>query len=106
MTSMTATRRTLLKSASALASLLLAPVSFLKGQTATPAPTPTPGPSGQEGPKGLAAAARERYGKYLDPDEFKMLDEEMASLERRGGRLRAIRLGNGEEPATDFRTKR
>lgn len=35
-----------------------------------------------------------------------MLDEEMASLERRSGRLRAIRLGNAEEPATDFRTVR
>ena len=81
MTRMWATRRALLKAASAFASLLLAPVPFLTGQTASPTaaptPAPTPSPSVAEGPKGLAAAARERYGKFLAPEEFKMLDEEM-----------------------------
>ena len=108
--SIAATRRALLKTATAFASLLLAPASLLRGQTAartpTPTPTPTPASPAGEGPQGLAAIARERYGKFLAPEELALLDEEMASLERRSGRLRAIRLTNSEEPATDFRTLR
>lgn len=106
--SIAATRRALLKAASVFASLLLAPASLLRGQAAVPAPTPAPTPASPagEGPKGLAAIARERYGKFLAPEELGLLDEEMASLERRSGRLRAIRLANSEEPATDFRTLR
>jgi hypothetical protein len=34
-----------------------------------------------------------------------MLDEEIASLERRSARLHAFTLANGEEPAADFRVR-
>lgn len=111
---MRSTRRMILKGATALASLFVA--RSTAGQvagspapagTTTPAPspstTPSPGPS-EPGP--LAKAARERFGKFLNAEELKMLDEEMASIERRSVRLAALPLANGEEPATDFRVRR
>ncbi len=103
---MLTTRRSFVGVAGALATFLLAPFHRARGQTATSAPpaTPTPPPAAKE--SGLARLARERYEKYLTTEELKMLDEEMASLERRSGRLRAVSLKNGEEPATDFRVRR
>ena len=108
---MSSTRRAILAAVGAVASLFAARRSL--GQTAaptavpspTPAPgtTPTPAPA-EPGP--LARAARERFGKFLSPVELKMLDDEMASIERRGARLKEIVLQNGEEPAADFRVSR
>ncbi|MFN2387249.1 MAG: hypothetical protein ABR576_13355 [Thermoanaerobaculia bacterium] len=109
---MGSTRRAILSAAGAVASLFAARRTL--GQTATPAPRPptTPAPGGppttpapaEPGP--LARAARERFGKFLAPEELKMLDEEMAAVERRGARLKEIPLANGEEPSTDFRVIR
>jgi len=103
---MPTTRRLFLGTAGALAALGAA---WRRAEEVTPtrtpppsSPTPTPSPAA----RALLELARERYGKYLEPEEIKMLDEEMASLERRSARLRAIRLANSEEPATDFRTVR
>ncbi len=100
------TRRSFVGMAGALVALLTTPFHRAKGQTVTSAPpaTPTPAPAAKE--SGLARLARERYGKYLGEEELKMLDEEMASLERRSGRLRGISLKNWEEPATDFQVRR
>jgi hypothetical protein len=106
------TRRAILSAAAAVSSLFAARRTL--GQTATPAPpppvTPAPGappatPAPAE-PGPLARAARERFGKFLAPEEFKMLDDEMAAVERRGARLKEILLQNGEEPSTDFRVSR
>lgn len=109
---MGSTRRAILAAAGAVASLFAARRSL--GQAATPTAVPTPAPApdttppapapAQPGP--LARAARERFGKFLAPEELKMLDDEMAAIERRGARLKEVLLKNGEEPATDFRVNR
>jgi hypothetical protein len=106
---MGSTRRAILSAAGAVASLFAARRTL--GQTATPAPPPatTPAPAATPAPAEpgpLARAARERFGKFLAPEEFKMLDDEMAAIERRGARLKEIPLANGEEPSTDFRVSR
>jgi len=104
---MDSTRRAVLKAATALGSLLLSRAAQARPAApapTTPAPTAIPGPAASPGP--LARAARERFGKYLTPDELVMLDEEMAGIDRRGARLRAVPLANGEEPSTDFRVLR
>ena len=98
---MTKTRRAILKAAGALSALAALPVP---AQTTPPAATPTPAPAKK--PEGLARVARERYGKFLTEDEMARMDEDMAFLDTRSARLRALRLENGEEPALDFRTSR
>lgn len=95
------TRRAILKAAGTLSVLAALP---LPAQTPAPATTPTPTPAKK--PDGLARVARERYGKFLTEDEMARMDEDMAFLDTRSGRLRALRLENGEEPATDFRVRR
>jgi hypothetical protein len=74
----------------------------------TPAPpsaTPTPAPPDPKAEL-LAKLARERYGKFLTAEELTMLDERIAAVERRSARLRAVKLSNGDEPATEFRARR
>ena len=97
---MIATRRRFLGAAAAAAAWLLRPFET-KAQTTTPTPSPTPAP-----PPLSAAVARDRYGKFLSGDEAKLLEDRLASQERRSGRLRAFKLANSEEPATDFRVRR
>ena len=97
------TRRAILKAAGALSALAALPVP---AQTPPPAATPTPAPAPAKKPDGLARVARERYGRFLTEDEMARMDEDMAFLDTRSARLRALRLENGEEPAPDFRTSR
>ena len=97
------TRRAILKAAGALSALAALPVP---AQTPPPAATPTPAPAPAKKPDGLARVARERYGKFLTEDERARMDEDMAFLDTRSARLRALRLENGEEPALDFRVRR
>lgn len=103
---MPTTRRSFVRFAAAFLSFLpsrLAPASApTEPATPTPSPSPTPAP----GAEALARGAQERYGKFLTAEERKALDERLANLERRSGRLRAIRLANAEEPATEFRVVR
>ena len=76
--------------------------------TGTPAgasPTPTPVPPDPRA-EALVRLARERYGKFLTSEELAMLDERVTAIERRGVRLRAVKLSNSEEPASDFRVVR
>lgn len=94
------TRRALLKAAGAISALATVP---LPAQAPTPTPTPPPPSKPAEL---LAKLARERYGKYLTEEELPLLDEDMASLERRSARLRAYKLANSEEPAVDFPAER
>jgi hypothetical protein len=97
------TRRAILKTAASLSALAALPV---RAQTPPPAATPTPAPAPAKKPDGLARVARERYGKLLTEDEMARMDEDMAFLDTRSARLRALRLENGEEPAVDFRVSR
>jgi hypothetical protein len=105
-------RRGFLGAAAGVAGFLLRPFAAsgqIRTQTATPAPavaTPTPTPVPDPVASALAKLARERYGKFLSADELPMLDERIATLERRGVRLRAVKLANGEEPAAEFHVER
>ena len=38
--------------------------------------------------------------------ELALMDDDMAFVETRGGRLRGYKLANGEEPVVDFRVLR
>ena len=100
---MAKTRRAILKAAGALSALAALPV---RAQTPSPVPAATPTPAPAKKPEGLARVARERYGKFLTEDEMARMDEDMAFLDTRSARLRALRLENGEEPAVDFRVSR
>ena len=97
------TRRAILKAAGALSALAALPV---RAQIPSPASAATPTPAPAKKPDGLARVARERYGKFLTEEELGRIDEDMAFLDTRSARLRAIRLENGEEPAVDFRVHR
>ena len=96
---MAKTRRAILKAAGAISAL-----AALPRPAQTPTPTPTPAP--EKKPEGLAKLARERFGKFLTPDELALMDDDMAFVETRGGRLRGYKLANGEEPVVDFRVLR
>ena len=96
---MAKTRRAILKAAGAISALAALP---LPAQTPTPTPTPAP----EKKPEGLAKLARERFGKFLTPDELALMDDDVAFVETRGGRLRGYKLANGEEPVVDFRVLR
>jgi hypothetical protein len=96
---MAKTRRAILKAAGAISALAALPLP-----AQTPASTPTPGP--EKKPEGLAKLARERYGKFLTSDELALMDDDMAFVESRGGRLRGYKLANCEEPVVDFRVVR
>jgi hypothetical protein len=98
------TRRAILKAAGAASALATLPLAATQTPSPPPATTPTPPPAKK--PDGLARVARERYGKFLSEEEMTRMDEDMAFLDTRSARLRAIRLENGEEPAVDFRVHR
>lgn len=97
------TRRAILKAAGAISALATV---ALPAQTPTRTPTLPPGPPPAKPPDLLAKLARERYGKFLTEEELPLLDEDMASLERRSARLRGYKLANSEEPAVDFSPER
>ena len=101
---MSKTRRAFLKVAGAVSALAATRAVPMPGQTTRPSPTPTPAPDKK--PDSLARLARDRYGKFLAPDELPLLDEDMAGLERRSARLRAHKLTNADVPAVDFSATR
>ncbi len=100
---MNATRRGFLAMASAALAWPLRPLEGKGETTATPTPSPSPTPSP---PPPIAGVTRERYGKFLAGEEPKALEERLTNMERRSARLRSFKLGNAEEPATDFRVRR
>jgi len=106
---MATTRRSLLGKLAASPLLLPFARRTAEAQAREAAPTPVPAasptPSDQK-PSLLQQLARERYGKFLTEEQGKELDERIASLERTGARLRGLKLGNGDEPATDFAAAR
>ena len=98
------TRRALLTAAGALSALAVLPLPAQTPPPPPPGPTPTATPKKEPG--ALAKLARERYGKFLTEEELALMDDDMEGLERRSARLRAYKLGNGEEPAVDFAAAR
>ena len=104
---MAATRRSFLATLMAAAAAAARPFAAGAQTSSTPAPplTPTPAPPDPKA-EALVQLARERYGRFLSPDELPMLDDRIRALERRGARLRAVRLANGEEPAVSFKAGR
>ena len=108
---MTTSRRGFFGAAFTAAAATLSRPFAARGQTTTPAAPPAPAPSPTPAPpdpkaEALAKLARERYGKFLSPEELTMLDERCAAIERRSQRLRAVRLSNGDEPVAEFRAGR
>lgn len=107
---MSSTRRKFLGvsagAAAALARSAAAAAQAAPAATPAPTPTPMPMPGVEKKPSLLAQAAHERYGKFLTEEQGAMLDEQMAALERASARLRSFKLGNGEEPTTDFHALR
>ncbi len=101
---MKSTRRSLLKSVTAVPALLISVKSVAQAAEPTPTPAAAPGPAPTPVPKAslLAQIARERYGKFLTEEQLTQLDERLAALERTSARLRSFKLGNGDEPTTDF----
>ena len=106
---MSTSRRGFLGAALASAAAAMSKPFAARGQTTTPNPapsspavSPTPAPPDPKA-QALAKLARERYGHFLTPEELTMLDERCAGIERRGVRLRAAALPNGDEPAAGFR---
>ncbi|HKD42061.1 MAG TPA: hypothetical protein VKB87_17380 [Myxococcaceae bacterium] len=59
-----------------------------------------------QSPGAIAQLARERYGKFLDDQQLKLLDAKLSDIEGRSKRLHAFKLKNGDEPASEFRPVR
>src|SRR6266849_2201627 len=57
-------------------------------------------------PEGLSQMARERYGKFLDDKQLKLLDAKLGEIEARSKRLHAFKVTNADEPACEFRPVR
>ena len=102
---MKGTRRGFLGTVVASAVAAVARPFSASAQTTTPSATPIPAPPDPNAEL-LAKLARERYGKFLTTDELTLLDERIAAIERRSARLRAVKLANSDEPATEFRARR
>jgi hypothetical protein len=51
----------------------------------------------------LAGIVRQRYGDHLDAAQFAKVTEELEQRVQSGRRLRAVKLGNHEEPDFTFR---
>ncbi len=102
---MISSRRGFLGSLLSAAAFAVRPFAASAQSSPGPSLTPTPSPPDPRA-EALVALARERYGPFLSPEEVPLLDERVRALERRGVRLRAVKLANGEEPAARFQTRR
>ena len=83
-----------------LQSLLAAPLlpdSLASAQAPTPSPA-APDPVAEA----LAAVVKARYGAQLDAAELETVRGEIKKSLEAGERLKAVKLGNGDEPATAF----
>jgi hypothetical protein len=83
-----------------LQSLLAAPLlpdSLVSAQAPSPSPA-APDPVAEA----LAAVVKARYGAQLDAAELETVRGEIKKSLEAGERLKATKLGNGDEPATAF----
>jgi hypothetical protein len=115
---MKTTRRSLISAAGALSASMLVrcrPGAALADASAAAAPDagmrldagmrPDAGQAAQT-PATIAQLARERYGKFLDDNQFKLLDAKLSDIEARSKRLHSFKLKNGDEPACEFHSGR
>src|SRR5262249_38253936 len=110
---MKTTRRFFVAAAGGAATWIL---GFFRARTALAAPersldagVPVAHPdagTASRAPASLLQLARERYGKYLDEAQLKMLETKLGDIEARSARLHAYKLSNGDGPVTDFRSVR
>ena len=113
---MKTTRRSFVSAAGALsASMLVRPGAALADASAAAAPDAgAPADAGMrsdagqaaQAPGAIAQLARERYGKFLDDKQLKLLDAKLSEIEARSKRLHAFKLTNGDEPAGEFSSVR
>jgi hypothetical protein len=85
-----------------LQSLLAAP--FLPasvGATAVQSPSPSPAPPDPV-VDGLAAVVKARYGAQLDAADLEAVRVEIKKSLEASEKLKAVKLGNADEPATTF----
>lgn len=73
------------------------PDSLASAQAPSPSP-PAPDPVAD----GLMAVVKARYGAQLDAAELETVHVEIKKSLEASGRLKAMRLGNGDEPVTVF----
>jgi hypothetical protein len=84
-----------------LQSLLAAP--FLPPSLATAAQAPSPSPTPPDPVvDGLAAVVKARYGSQLDAAELEAVRGEIKKSLEASDKLKAVKLGNADEPATVF----
>jgi hypothetical protein len=84
-----------------LQSLLAAP--FLPESLATAAQAPSPSPAPPDPVvDGLTAVVKARYGAQLDAAELDAVRSEIKKAVEASDRLKAVKLGNADEPATLF----
>ena len=102
-------RRTFLK---AMAGAPLLPVVLAGEAKAQAPPSPTPGspsPALADAPapqaKALAEAARHRFGAHVRPDDLTEIEKAIDGNLKAAERLRAVKLGNADEPATVFEAR-
>jgi hypothetical protein len=81
------------------------PGSKTKEAAAPPNPQPSPSPQ-QQKPSPVAAAyaevARARFGEQVTPEQLEQIRKELEDNVRAADRLRAVKLGNGDEPDFTF----
>src|SRR5262245_46941956 len=88
-----------------LQSLLAAP--FLPESLATAAQAPSPSPAPPDPVvDSLTAVVKARYGAHLDAAELEAVRGEIKKSLEGIDRLKAVKLGNADEPATVFTARR
>jgi hypothetical protein len=103
------TRRTLIGAAAA--ALMVRPLRAAAQDAGKVAPQSRPpdagsAPAPAPPSEALARLARDRFGKFMDDAQLKLLDERLANAESRSVKLRSFKLNNADEPAVEFRAVR
>jgi hypothetical protein len=98
------TRRTLIGAAAA--ALMLRPLRAATQDAGKIAPLSPPDAGSAPPSEALSRLARDRFGKFMDEAQLKLLDERLANAESRSVKLRSFKLNNADEPAVEFRAVR
>ena len=101
---MTQKRRTFLKAMAAAPLLPAALTDIATAQTPPPTPSPTPDAPAPMA-KALAEAARHRFGAHLGPGDLEEIEKVIDGNLKASERLRAVKLGNADEPVTIFEAR-
>ena len=102
-------RRAFLKAMAGAPLLPTALVPVAYAQAPSPAPTPVASPASAEAPapmaQALAEAARQRFGAHLGPGDLEEIAKTIDGNLKAAERLRALALGNADEPVTVFEAR-